>query len=51
MGRECKEGSGTIWPEKRGCIQLSEDRKLKQKLPTPASRDNGIKTDVVVFRY
>ena len=25
--------------------------KLKQKLPTPVIRDNGIKTDAVVFFY
>ena len=29
-------------------IQRNGESKLKQKLPTPTSRDNGIKTDVVV---
>ena len=29
-------------------IERNGESKLKQKLSTPASRDNGIKTDVVV---
>ena len=29
-------------------IQRNGESKLKQKLPTPTSWDNGIKTDVVV---
>ena len=29
-------------------IERNGESKLKQKLPTPASRDNVIKTDVVV---
>ena len=29
-------------------IHRNGESKLKQKLPTPTSRDNGIKTDVVV---
>ena len=29
-------------------IEKNGDSELKQKLPTPASRDNDIKTDVVV---
>ena len=32
-------------------IERSGECKLKQKLPTPASRDNGIKTDVVVVVF
>ena len=29
-------------------IEKNGESELKQKLPTPACRDNGIKTDVVV---
>ena len=49
VGRVHKEGSGTIWLKKRGCIELTEmaRAKLRQKLPTPASLVNGINTDVV----
>ena len=51
MGRVVhKEGFGTTWLEKRGCVQSKQngDGELKQKLPTTASRDNDIKIDVVV---
>ena len=24
VGRVCKEGSGTIWSKRKGCIQLTE---------------------------
>ena len=38
-----------IWLEKRGrTIERNDKSELEQKLPTPASRDNAIKTDVVV---
>ena len=48
MGRVCKEGSGTIWLEKRGCVRSREmARANKAKTANPASRDNGIKTDFV----
>ena len=30
-------------------IERNGESELEQKLLTPASRDNGIKTDVVVF--
>ena len=45
-----KERSGTIWLEKREDAYDREngESKLRQKLPTPASRGNGIKMDVVV---
>ena len=29
-------------------IDRNDESKLKQKLPTPASQNNGVKTDVVV---
>ena len=29
-------------------IDRNDEIKLKQKLPTPASQNNGVKTDVVV---
>ena len=49
MGRVRKQGSGTIWLEKRGCALSRElaRAKLKEKLLTPDSRDNNIRTDVV----
>ena len=36
------------WEERVHTIDRNGKSKLKQKLPTPASSDNGIKTDVVV---
>ena len=44
MGRVRKEGAGTIVLKKRECMEWQE----QIKLPTPASWDNGIKTDVNV---
>ena len=32
-------------------IERNVESKLKQKSPTPANRDNGIKTDVAVVVY
>ena len=49
MGRVHKEGFGMIWLEKRMLtIERNGESELKQKLLTPASLNNGIKTDVVV---
>ena len=36
------------WEERVHTIDRNGKSKLKQKLPTPASSDNGIKTDVFV---
>ena len=50
MGRVHREGFGTIWLEKRmRMIERNGESKLEQKLQTPASRDNGIKTDIVAL--
>ena len=47
-GRVRKEGFGTIWLEKVRTIKRNGESELEQKLRTPTSQDNGIKTDVVV---
>ena len=48
MRRVPKERFGTTWLEKRmHMIERNGKSKLEQKLLTLASRDNGIKTDVV----
>ena len=36
------------WEERIRKIERNGESKLKQKLPTPASRDNGIKSDVAL---
>ena len=36
------------WEERMSMIDRNDESKLKQKLPTPTSQDNGVKTDVVV---
>ena len=36
------------WQERIRTIERNGESELKQKLPTPASQDNGIKTDVVI---
>ena len=49
MERVRKEGFGMVWLEKRECVQLKEmQEQIEQKLLTLVSRDNGIKTDVLV---
>ena len=48
MGRVRKEGFETIWLAKRGCVSLNGESELEQKLLTPTSQDNDIKTDGVV---
>ena len=50
VGRVRKEGFGTIWLDKKGCVRSKEmaRAKFEQRLLTPASRDNGIKTDVLI---
>ena len=51
MGRLHKEGFGTIWLEERmRTIKKNGESELEQKLLTPASGDNDIKTDVIVLR-
>ena len=35
------------WEERIRTIERNSESKLKQKLPRPVGRDNGIKTDVV----
>ena len=37
------------WEERMSTIERNGESKLKQKLPTLTSQDNGIKTDVVTF--
>ena len=37
-----------VWEERMRSIERNGESELKQKLPTPASRDNGIKMVVVV---
>ena len=37
------------WEERMHTIKRNGEGKLKQKLPIPATRGDGIKTDIVVF--
>ena len=37
------------WEERMHTTERKDENKLKQKLPIPASQDNGIKRDVVVI--
>ena len=48
MGRVRNEKSGTIQLGKRGWYDQEKwQEQIKAKMLTPASRDNGIKADVV----
>ena len=53
LGKSWEQCIRTIWNDMAGeerirTIERNGERKLKQKLTTPTSQDNGIKTDVVV---